>query len=138
MRTVIYYSLLLIFFLVGCEEPLSTAENNRIIFSTSSISYSSTESIPVFIENYTRSNFEILLRCGGYLEMYYQKKEDSTWSKNLWFSWMSLKCVTVIDTIRNNSVYKFTIPSDEINTYGTYRLILANDTSIVSNSFEIK
>ncbi|MGA8265553.1 MAG: hypothetical protein WB779_14010 [Ignavibacteriaceae bacterium] len=138
MRTVIYYSILLIFFAVGCEDSLSTGEDSKITFYTSSDSYSTTDSIKVFIENHTQSNFYISLRCGGYLEMYYQKKEDSTWSKNLWFSWMSLKCVTVIDTIRNNSVYKFTIPSDEINTYGTYRLILANDTSIVSNSFEIK
>ena len=139
MRTVIFYGLLLIFFVVGCEDPLSTAEDNRIIFYTSSNSYSSADSIPIFIENHTQSNFQVGLRCGKYLEMYYQKKEDSTWSKDLWFSWMSLKCLTVIDdTIKNNSIYKFTIPSDEITTNGTYRLILANDTSIVSNSFEIK
>ena len=138
MKTVIYYSLLLIFFTVGCEGPLSTGENNKIVFYTSSNSYSSTDSIPIFIENHTQSNFQVGLRCGKYLEMYYQKKEDSTWSKNVWFSWMSLKCFTAIDTIGNNLSYKFTIPSDEINAHGTYRLILANDTSIVSNSFEIK
>ena len=139
MRAVIFYGLLLIFFVVGCEDPLSTGENNKIVFYTSSNSYSTTDSIQVFIENHTQSNLNIGLRCGKYLEMYYQKKEDSTWSKNVWFSWMSLKCLTVIDdTIKNNSIYKFTIPSDEITTYGTYRLILANDTSIVSNSFEIK
>jgi hypothetical protein len=99
MRTVIYYSILLIFFAVGCEDSLSTGEDSKITFYTSSDSYSTTDSIKVFIENHTQSNFYISLRCGGYLEMYYQKKEDSTWSKNLWFSWMSLKCVTVIDTI---------------------------------------
>ena len=138
MRIVIYFGLLLILFVLGCEGPLSTTENNKIVFYTSSNSYSITDSIPVFIENHTQSNFQIGLRCGGYLEMYYQKEEDSTWSKYLWFSWMNMRCATFNDTIGSNSIYKFTIPSDEINTYGTYRLILVNDTSIVSNSFKIK
>jgi hypothetical protein len=138
LRIVISYSLLLIFLVVGCEEPLSTGVNGKISFYTSSNYYSTIDSIQVFIENHTQSNLNIGLRCGKYLEMYYQKKEDSTWSKYLWFSWMSMRCVTIIDTIGNNSIYKFSIPSNEINSYGTYRLILANDTAIVSNSFEIK
>jgi len=138
MRIVIYHCILLIFFVVGCEEPLSTTEDNQVVFHTSSNAYSSIDSIQVFLENNTRNNFEIFLRCGRYLEMYYQKKEDSTWSKNLWFSWMSLKCNTAIYIIEEYKSYKFVIPSDQINAKGTYRLILTNDTLIVSNSFVIQ
>lgn len=138
MRIVIYFCLFLIFFVIGCEEPLSTTENNRILFRTTKNSYFTTDSINVFVKNNTFSDFEIALRCGGYLEMYFQKKENDTWSKNLWFSWMSLRCYTAIDTLKKDNTFEFTIPSDEIDIGGTYRLLLANDTSIVSNSFEVK
>lgn len=138
MRVVISYGLLLIFFAIGCGEPLSTTENNRIVFETQTNSYFTTDSITVFIENNTSSKFEIALRCGAYLEMYYQKKGNSTWSEYLWFSWMSLKCPTTFEAVEENNSFKFTIPSQEIDVSGTYRLILANDTSIVSNSFEVE
>jgi len=138
MKLMISWSLLIIFFSIGCEGPLSTIENNRIIFRTTSNSYFTTDSIKVFIKNNTLSDFKIALRCGGYLEMYYQKKENNTWSNNLWFSWMSLTCFTTINTIKKYNAFEFTIPSDEIDVSGTYRLILANDTLIVSNSFEVR
>ena len=137
MKLMISWSLLIIFFSIGCEGPLSTIENNRIIFRTTSNSYFTTDSIKVFIKNNTLSDFKIALRC-GYLEMYYQKKENNTWSNNLWFSWMSLACFTTINTIKKYNAFEFTIPSDEIDVSGTYRLILANDTLIVSNSFEVR
>jgi hypothetical protein len=138
MRITIYPCLFLIFFIIGCEEPLSTNENNQIIFRTTGNSYFITDSVKVFIKNNTLSDFEIALRCGGYLEMYYQRKENNTWSNNLWFSWMSLLCFTAIDTIKKDNTFEFTIPPDEIDISGTYRLMLANDTLIVSNSFEVK
>ena len=138
MKSMIPYSLLIIFVAIGCEEPLSTKGNNQIVFHTTDNSYFTTDSVKVFIKNNTLSDFKIALRCGGYLEMYYQKKENNTWSNNLWFSWMSLTCFTTINTIKKYNAFEFTIPSDEIDVSGTYRLILANDTLIVSNSFEVR
>jgi len=138
MKLMISYSLLIIFFVIGCQEPISTNENNGIVLQTTNNSFFTTDSIKVLIENKTYSNFEIALRCGSSLEMYYQKKENDSWSNYLWFSWMSLKCVSVIETIRGHNNFEFIIPSNEISASGIYRLVLANDTSIVSKSFEVK
>ena len=129
--------LILLFLTFSCKDPISS-DNNQINFRTGNNSYLTTDSIKVFIENDMNSDFEIFLRCGSYLEMYYQKKDNDSWSKNLWFSWMSLKCISVLEKIKRHDTFEFIIPSKEIGTNGTYRLILANDTSIVSNSFEIK
>ena len=137
MKSIISYSLLIIFFALGCQEPVSS-DNNQIVFRTKSNSYLTTDSIAVFIENDMNSNYEIALRCGSYLEIYYQKKDNGSWSNYLWFSWMSLKCVSVPDTIKGHNNFQFIIPSNEINENGTYRLVLANDNSIISNSFEVK
>ncbi|GAB6283719.1 MAG: hypothetical protein STSR0008_25120 [Ignavibacterium sp.] len=138
MRQIISYSLLIIFFAIGCQEPTSTNENNKVIFQTSNNSFFTTDSIMVSIENKTYSNFEVFLKCGEYLEMYYQKKENDSWSDHLWFSWMSLKCISTPETIIEHNNFQFIIPSNEINENGTYRLVLANNTNIVSNSFEVK
>ena len=137
MRIVIYSGLFLIFISIGCEEPLSTKENNQIVFHTTDNSYFTTDSVKVLIENKSYSDFEVFLRCGG-LAMYYQKKENNSWSNYLWFSWMSLKCVSTSETIKGHNNFQFVIPSNEINVSGTYRLVLANDTLIVSNSFEVR
>jgi len=138
MKLMISYSLLLIFSAIACQEPISTYENDGVVLQTANNVFFATDSIKVLIENKTYFNFEIALRCGSYLEMYYQKKENDSWSNYLWFSWMSLKCITVIDTIKGHNNFEFIIPSNEINESGTYRLVLANDTSIVSKSFEVK
>ena len=130
-------SLFLFFAIVSCESPTST-DNDQIIFRTVENSFSSTDSIRVVIENQTNSNYNIALRCGIHLEMYYQKKENDIWSEDLWFSWMTLKCSSVLNTIKEDNVFQFIIPSEEIIISGTYRLILANDTLLISNSFEIK
>ena len=129
--------LLIISFAVSCQDPVSS-DDNKITFYTTNNSYLPSDSVTVFIENNMNSNYEIFLRCGAYLEMYYQKKDNNSWSNNLWFSWMSLKCISVPKTIMGHNVFEFIFPSKEIDTTGIYRLILANDTSIVSNTFEIK
>lgn len=43
-----------------------------------------------------------------------------------------------MEEIKSYTVFQYTIPNNEINENGTYILVLANDTSIVSNSFEVK
>ena len=135
MRKVICF--LLVSFTISCQNPISS-DKNQITFHTRNNSYLTTDGITVFIENGMNSDFEIFLRCGSYLEMYYQKKDNDSWSNYIWFSWMSLKCTSVPEIIKRHDIYEFTIPSEEINIIGTYRLILANDTSFISNTFEIK
>jgi hypothetical protein len=138
MKTLIT-SILLFLIIIGCQNPTSTENSsNQIIFKTDKTSYSKTDSITVYIENNTNSPFKIFLRCGSYLEMYYQKKENNSWSKNLWFPWMRLYCPSLLDTIKEHNNYKFIFLSDLIDSSGTYRLILSIDTLIVSNSFDIK
>ena len=138
MKTITFYILLVILFAVSCKNSISTNENEQIIFHTKSNSYLTTDSIVVLIENNTNSDFEIALRCGLYLEMYYQKKENNAWSNYYWFSWMSLKCLSTTEKIKSYNIFQYLIPSDEITEKGTYRLVLANDTAIVSNLFEVK
>jgi hypothetical protein len=138
MKTIIFSVLFIIFFTVGCKDSISTNDSNQIVFHTKSNSYITTDSITVLIENNTNSKFEFFLKCGENLEMYYQKKENELWSNSLWFSWMSLECVSIPETINVNNYFQFSIPSNEIIEVGTYRLLIANDTNIVSNSFEIK
>ena len=138
MKVIIYCGLLIIFFASCCKVQLSTSYNDHVVFHITDNSFLTTDSIEILIENNSDTNFVIILRCGSYPEMYYQKKDNDTWSENLWFSWMSLTCLSTPETIEKNKNFQFIIPSNEINTSGTYRLILANDTSIVSDSFEIK
>ena len=138
MKKIFYCVLFVILFTVGCKDSISTNENNEIVFQTVNNSFSTTDSIKVLIENKTYADFEVFLKCGGYLEMYYQKKENNSWSSHLWFSWMSLKCLSTTEKIKGNNIFQYIIPFNEINENGTYRLVLANDTSIVSNSFVIK
>lgn len=137
MKNIFLYGLFFISLILGCSDSISSNENNEIIFHTSSNYFSSKDSIIVLIENKTNSDFKIALRCGSFLEMYYQKKNNDSWSKNLEFSWMTLKCASINKTIKEKEYYQFTIPQNEIDSSGTFRLILSNDFSIKSNSFEI-
>ncbi len=137
MRAALYFSSFVLFVFLSCESPTST-DDNQIIFRTVENSFSTTDSIKVIVENRTNSDYKIALRCGYYLEMYYQKRENNIWSKNLWFSWMASKCYSVLYTIKEDNSFQFIIPFEEIGIRGTYRLILATDTLMISNSFEIK
>lgn len=94
------------------------------------------DTIYLKIDNTTDTNFEIALRCGQFLEMFYQKKENNNWSDALFFSYMYLKCPTFIDTIKSNDSFQSLIKVDLFETTGTFRLVLNN--SVSSNSFEIK
>ncbi|MBU0558970.1 MAG: hypothetical protein KKG93_05225 [Bacteroidetes bacterium] len=138
MKRIFFFVLFVISFTVGCKDSISTNNNNEIVLQTVNNSFAKTDSIKILIENKTYSDFEVFLKCGGFLEMYYQKKENNAWSNYLWFSWMSLKCLSTIEKIKGYSVFQYTIPINEITENGTYRLALANDTTIVSNSFEVK
>jgi hypothetical protein len=143
---IIFPSILLSLIIIGCQDP-STTENslNQIKLQTNKSSYSKLDSINIVLDNKSNSDILIGLRCGNYLEMFYQKKEINVWSDNLWFWYMSLRCATVIDTIRQSSVFNYSIKSEIFDSTGTYRLVLEyykqiEDTKIIkySNSFEIQ
>ncbi len=93
------------------------------------------------------SNFDaaVGLRCGSFLEMFYQKKQDGDWSDNLWFWYMPLLCPTHLDTIERNTTFEYSIPTEIIDSTGTFRLlvdvhILKRDTNVTvfSNTFKIE
>ena len=143
---ILFSAFLLLLIIVNCQNPTSTENSlNKISFLTDKTSYTILDSINIVLENRSNSDIYIGLRCGNYLEMFYQKKEDNVWSDNLWFWWMSLRCPTVIDSIRPNTVFTYLIKSEIFDTTGTYRLVIdfyeqIEDTMIskFSNTFTIK
>jgi hypothetical protein len=143
---IIFPSILLSLIIIGCQDPATTENSlNQIKLQTNKSSYSKLDSINIVLHNKSDSDILISLRCGNYLEMFYQIKEINVWSDNLWFWYMSLRCETVIDTIGQNSVFNYSIKSEIFDSTGTYRLVLEyykqiEDTKIIkySNSFEIQ
>ncbi len=139
---------ILIFLLIlSCRRDLTGVENSidQISLSTDKFSYTVSDSINIYLEN--RSGFDIItgLRCGAYLEMFYQKKENNVWSDNLWFWYMSLKCATLPDTIPSNNTFTHSKPSKIFESTGTFRLLVEvylpernASKTIISNSFEIE
>ncbi len=125
---------------VSCQNSTSSESSlNQISFLTDKIHYTKLDSINIVLENKSNSDFLIGLRCGEYLEMFYQKKEDNVWTENIWFWYMSLKCPTLIDTIQPTSVFNYSIKPGIFDSTGTYRLVIEG-TKIIkfSNSFEIR
>ena len=77
--------------------------------------------------------------------MSYQKKENSHWSDNLLFGYMSLHCPTVLDTIQANSTFTHSIPAEIFESTGTFRLLVDfhipdknSNEKVLSNSFKIE
>ncbi len=134
---------LIIICFISCTSPTET--ENQLIFKTDLPSYSNTDSIKVKLGNGTTDDIVIGLRCGIYLEMFYQKKVDSVWTDNLIFTYMTLKCASIPDTLKANSVYRYTMSPTDFDSTGIYRLVLNYNYVrkslagvIYSNSFEIK
>jgi len=139
-------SSLLFLIIISCGNLTKTENSlNQINLETDKTFYSKTDSINIILEN--GSNYDILvgLRCKTYLEMYYQKKELDIWSDNLNFWYMSLGCLTVIDTIKPNSTFNYSMKSEIFDSTGIYRLVLNYYSPVenadgikYSNEFEIK
>ncbi len=141
-----FINLIYFILIVSCQNSTSPENSfNRISFLTNENSYTKLDSINILIENNSAFNIVVALRCGKYLEMFYQKKENNVWSDNVPFRWMTLKCLSVLDTIKSNTVFKHTIKPETFETCGTYRLVLtlhkqSSDATITkfSNTFKIK
>jgi len=141
---IIFFSILIF----SCEKnPTSTNTSlGKISITTDNNFYTQSDSLLIFINN--KSGHDIILgyRCSYQnLEMYFQKKENDTWSENQWFGYMSLKCMTILKKINEDKTIKHSILASEFKTIGTFRLVVPchipeKDTTIVaiSNVFEIK
>lgn len=138
--------LLIILLLARCEGVNDFHNHNKqISLSTNASLYSENDTICLSLENKLASSIEIGLRCGDFLEMFYQRKEKDQWSDNMWFGYMSLRCFTVLDTIEANSTFAHSVPAKAFGSTGIFRLLvnyhfLNKDTGgvVISNPFEIK
>ncbi len=67
---------------VGCAnqstQPITPSEELR--FTTDRTSYAPSDTIRLSLSNNSRSDITVGLRCGWYLEMFYQKRENEGWS----------------------------------------------------------
>ena len=125
------------FFIMYCSNQVTNSEvsNNQVSFFTDRQSYSENDTIIVTIDNESDSTLMIGLRCGGTLEMFYQKMENNNWSDNMYFYYMTLRCPTIMDSVLSNEKFSQPFLSSIFDSSGTYRLVL-NET-IFSNSFTI-
>ncbi|RMI08674.1 MAG: hypothetical protein D6681_07850 [Calditrichaeota bacterium] len=146
MKTLFLCGLVLLFVLFGCEKQPTDIGNvpDEIVFVTDKLFYTSADTLQLRLINNSESGIIIGLRCGGYLEMFYQKKEDDHWSENLWFSYMSLRCVTVVDTVPRNETFFYPLPADMFDSTGIFRLLVGvydqetdSSMTIFSNPFKI-
>ena len=116
----------------------------QIILSTDRESYTKSDTIRLLLENGSAYEIAVGLRCSKYLEMSYKKKEIQNWSDNLWLPYMSLKCPTLLNTIKAGGIFTNSLPAEMFNSTGTFILLvdvsLLPDSSlmVVSNPFQIK
>ncbi len=133
---------------IGCDTTPTSNDLSAsgISLSTEKTSYARSDSITLYIENKSNRDIELGYRCGyNNLEMYFQKKENGVWSDNLWFDYMSLKCMTLIRKYKKNKTVKHTLAATQFKGSGTFRLIFPVHTQnadsaafLTSNAFEIK
>ena len=146
MKIIISSIFILFFNIVGCKNNILTENQiNKIIFRTDKSSYLNSDTVKIILANESNNKISIGLRCGIYLEMYYQKKENEVWTDNIPFWYMSLRCLTIIDTLEKGNNINFDLNIDRFISIGEYRLVLNfydinenKDIVEYSNSFEIK
>ncbi len=131
-RIFLLFSVLFLFF--NCSNT-TTPDTNIVTLNTDKTSYIANDTIAVSIKNNTKDNYNFLLRCGGYLEMFFQKYENGKWSENKWFWFMSLRCPSVVDTLLPSNTFKYKLPVEWFKDTGEFRLQI-ND--IYSNNFYIE
>lgn len=142
LKYFIFFSLIVI----GCNEPnIIEYSLNDINFLTSKRSYTELDNINIVINNKSNSDIVLFLKCGVFLEMSYQKKENNVWSDNLWFWYTSARCLTLSDTLKVDGTFNYSIPSEIFESTGEFRLLLDyydpiedKVVNVVSNTFEIK
>ena len=133
--------------IVGCgNQPTNIGSpSDQISFSTDKPSYAESDTIKLFIYNNSRSEITVGLRCGFYLEMFYQRRDNHDWGDTLWLPYMSLRCLTLLDTVAMNTTFAHSLPAEVFYSTGRFRLVVnvhdpktGTSLSAVSNPFEIR
>jgi hypothetical protein len=146
-RTFVFAFCLSCFLLASAckERPVETGSSDRISLLTDKNSYAKLDTINLCLKNNSGFDMVVGLRCGSYLEMFYQEKDDDHWSDILWFWYMSLRCLTLLDTIETNNTLRHSLPAGIFDSTGTFRLLVdvyiregdCRET-IISNYFKIE
>jgi hypothetical protein len=132
--------------LCGCQsQSTESTSPDQITFVTDRISYAPSDTISLSLRNNSADDITTGLKCGLYLEMFYQEKGIQNWSDNLWLPYMSLRCPTDVNTVRARTTFTHAVPAEMFHSTGTFRLIVAvhsqqSDSSLtlVSSVFQIK
>ena len=119
--------------LFSCSNS-TNPEMPPISVTTDQNKYLQSDTITVFLKNNSTDVYYFGLRCGGYLEMFYQKLDEGKWSENKWFFYMSLKCYTAPDSLKTGEQFSYKLPAQWFEDSGSFRLVL-ND--LYSNTFTI-
>jgi hypothetical protein len=147
MKSTVILSFALILWIIGCQNQSTEISNSseQVSFSTNSSSYVESDTIKLSLRNNASYDITVGLRCGLYLEMFYQKQVNQDWSDTLWFSYMSLRCLTDLDTVLMKHSFAHSMPAQIFNSTGTFRLLIdvhipQRDTSlmVISNQFQIQ
>jgi len=109
--------------------------SSQIQIQTDQRDYAPNDSITLKVANDSTVNYNVGLRCGEYLEMYFQRQKNGEWSEKQRFWYMSLKCYTKLDALLPGESYQTIIPADWLKGSGTFRLDLAQHHS---NPFTIE
>jgi hypothetical protein len=132
---------------IGCQSSPTGVTNppGQISLLTDQTSYAGSEAVKLFLQNNSGHDITVGLRCGFYLEMFYQKKEDNGWSDDLWFPYMSLLCPTHLRTVGVNTTFEHSIPTEMFDSTGTLRLFIdvhvpetEATVRVMSNVFKIE
>ncbi len=143
MKIIVLFTLLIL--AVNTCEKQPAGGTDSVAFSTDKQVYSLRDTISLQLKNTTAYDLVVGFRCGKYLEMSYQKKEGDKWSDNLLFGYMSLRCLTKMDTIRGNTDFTYGMPAELVGSAGTFRLLIPVQSlqlnkadTLLSNEFDIK
>ncbi len=119
--------------------------SNPLVLTFNDKTYTSSDTISLSIINNSNADINISLRCGRYLEMSYQQKDNGQWSENRELWYMMLKCMTQMHTLKSGDKYDFSLPADKFGSTGSFRLLVpfsvSSDNSsqtLTSIPFQIK
>jgi hypothetical protein len=131
----------------GCKDHPTemNAPSEQISFSTEKYSYSTSDTVNLFLKNGSKLDISVGMRCGVYLEMYYQQKDKDNWGDTLWFPYMTFRCLTQLESVAANTTFTHSLPAQNFYSTGTFRLLLRGHFvqqdsafTVVSNTFEIR
>lgn len=136
----------LLIFIFSCQKEITNTDNmvKPIALTTDKNSYNVLDTLNINLNNNSRTNILIGLRCGASLELYCQKKENNDWIDIDCIGYMSLRCLTTLDTIESNNTFFQILRAEDFGSNNTFRLFAyvnfpREDSTavIISNEFQI-